>query len=61
MELDPRAIAVQGLGFDELLVAVQGLLGTDGGEPEPPVYPRMARVRKPKRRKDDDDVLLFML
>ncbi len=62
MELDPRAVAVQGLGFDEFLVAVQGLWGTDGGEPEPPTYAGYIRPRKPKkRRKDDDDVMLFML
>lgn len=34
MALDPLAIATQGLGFDALLVAVQGLLDPVGAAPE---------------------------
>lgn len=40
MSLDPRAIAVQGIGFTPLLVAVQGLLAASPG-PTPPPSPSL--------------------
>lgn len=65
--LDPRAIALQGIGFGALQTAIQGF-GTEviAPEPIPDVIPygsgRMVfPERKQKRRDNDDDVLLFLL
>lgn len=69
MPLDPRAIATQGLGFAELLVAVQGLLPLAAEADDTPSDPFAAfRPRRRVRRwfpplQDDltDDELVALL
>lgn len=76
MPLDPRAVATHGLGFDELLVAVQGLLPFEAQEQQVPppdpfgifrprrrvrrVYPLPA-VELPDDDADDEAIALWML
>jgi hypothetical protein len=57
--LDPRAIALQGIGSSPRLVAVQGLWPSEQ-QPQP-LPPTHRASRKKPRKPDDDDVLLFML
>lgn len=58
MNLDPRAVALQGLGFNPKFVALQGLVLQDEQTPTAPRRSRPIKVRKPHK---DDDVLLFIL
>ena len=61
-DLNPRAIAVQGVGFQPRLVGLQGLwpVSDEPTDPDPPVFaPR--RRKKQIRHDTDDDVLLFLL
>lgn len=39
MSLNPRAIALQGVGFEVLPVALQGFVGAGGVPPPPPSNP----------------------
>ncbi|MFZ9372240.1 MAG: hypothetical protein ACO25M_10255, partial [Limnohabitans sp.] len=66
MNLLPRAVALQGIGFSPRLVAVQGLRPFDDVQkPDIIPYGRGGMVfpeKTKKRRKDrDDDVLMFLL
>jgi hypothetical protein len=57
--LTPLAVALQGIGYLQRLVAVQGLWPTDEVvTPKPDFFP-MGRIIR--RRDTDDDALLFML
>lgn len=65
MNLDPLAIALQGVGFGPSLMAVQGF-GFVDDEPETPgrgwrSVPRIKRKEPKVRRDKDDDVLLAFL
>jgi hypothetical protein len=69
MTLDPRAVALHGVGYQPLLVAVQGLVPFD---PEPPSQPggggmvvplrfvpfNPVRPRRPRKKRQTD--ILFM-
>lgn len=67
MNLSPRAIALQGIGFTPALVAVQGLIGFDVGPPSGgggnilwpsfPVFDDVA-ARRLKRRREEILILL---
>jgi hypothetical protein len=61
MSLDPKAIALQGLGFLTRLVALQGLWPDEDIPPEPYVNRIPMAHYVPKRPDNDDDVLLFLL
>lgn len=68
MNLNPIAIAMQGMGFGPLLMAVQGLLGVEAEVPVAPTrrhagvsfemhVPRWSWAER-KRRREDDVVVL---
>jgi hypothetical protein len=59
-DLDPLAIATQGIGYSPLLVAVQGLWGVEDDK-EPPHKLPTGYVSKRRRIDSDDDVLVFIL
>ena len=68
MTLDPRNLALQGVGGGPLQVALQGLLPLEETPAEPPAFaggvgrrPRPSTRKAPARRDRDDDVLLFLL
>jgi hypothetical protein len=67
--LDPRAIALQGLGFSALLIALEGLSPVVDVVPPPApgpisagnrVGPPMRHFIHPTRREDDDEVLVLV-
>lgn len=60
--LDPFGVAVQGVGFDPRIAAVQGLWLFEEDEPAPPSsFPSRRRSPTKKRPHPDDDVLIFLL
>lgn len=67
MTLDPSAIALQGLGFGALLIALQGLAPVSISPPAPGPIAVGARVGPPPRhfirptqREDDEEVILLI-
>lgn len=66
MTLDPRALAVQGIGFASRVLAVQGFLSEEEKPALPPIYLRpsasASKKKKVVKRKDtDDDVLMLLM
>ena len=60
--LNPRVVALQGLGQTSKLVALQGLRPISTRPPVDAAPFVSAPARKKRRRKDrDDDVLLFLM
>lgn len=66
MTLDARSIALQGLGFGVLAVALHGLVGVAAPSPSPDVIGGGDRRRLPRRplihpfEQDDEDVLVLV-
>lgn len=67
MSLDPRAVALQGVGYAPLLLAVQGF-GTVEIEDEQeemlivrPVIRKERKKKDPRRDTDDDAIFMFLL
>lgn len=56
--LDPRRVALQGLGGSVRLVALQGLAPQSA---RPMVFQGPAKRPRKRRRDTDEDVLLFLL
>lgn len=68
MSLDPRAIAIQGVGYSPLLMAVQGFGNVVEDEQEidealfiRPVLRKERKKKDPRRDTDDDAIFLFLL
>jgi hypothetical protein len=62
MTLTPLSIALQGIGYGALPVAVHGFLGTT--LPPSPPTPSVGRgfvAEKPRKKRDDDEVLLLLM
>lgn len=59
MELDPLSIALQGVGYDSLRMALQGFVL--GQEPEQPTqFLGGGSARRKRRRDNDDDEFLLL-
>ena len=64
MTLDPRGLALQGIGFSALLVALQGLSPVIELAPPPVTGPSAGTPTRhfirPTRREEDEEILLLV-
>lgn len=61
MSLDSRAVAIQGVGFNPIVMAIQGLYPVQRPEEEDAFYIFGGATRRAKRRKQEEEDLLFAL
>lgn len=61
MSLDSRAVALQGVGFNPIVMAIQGLYPVQRPEEEDAFYIFGGATRRAKRKRQEEESLLFSL
>ena len=61
MSLDSRAVAIQGVGFNPIVMAIQGMYPVQRPEEEDAFYIFGGATRRAKRKRQEEESLLFSL
>ena len=61
MSLDSHAVAIQGVGFNPIVMAIQGLYPVQRPEEEDVFYIFGGATRRAKRKRQEEESLLFSL
>jgi hypothetical protein len=61
MSLDSRVVAIQGVGFNPIVMAIQGLYPVQRPEEEDVFYIFGGATRRAKRKRQEEESLLFSL